>query len=141
MPTGEQLHFGPVPGNLGTIETEPRYRDLVQEMRAIADREGGEIAPDFRLMRRVGGYNINTINPAGHNGEPLVGSEGTLAAFRQVELKRTVSQPTRSWASAISQPSSRRWTRPSYRHLEAARGRLIDRNMIELAGKFRSSNR
>ena len=89
MPTGEQLHFGPVPGNLGAIETEPRYRDLVQEMRSIADREGGEIAARFpTLLRRVGGFNINTINPAGHNmASLLVGSEGTLAAFRQVELK------------------------------------------------------
>ena len=136
MPTGEQLHFGPVPGNLGTIETEPRFRDLVQEMRTIADREGGEIAVRFpALMRRVGGYNINTINPAGHNmASLLVGSEGTLAAFRQIELKLQ-HIPTHKVMGVCHFPTFFK-AMDATQHIVTLKPHaveLIDRNMIELA--------
>ena len=39
------------------------------------------------MLRRVGGYNIDMIDDAGHNmAHLLVGSEGTLAFFTQIEL-------------------------------------------------------
>ncbi len=40
-----------------------------------------------RLRRRVGGYNLDSIDPAGHNMARLViGSEGTLAYFTRIKL-------------------------------------------------------
>ena len=39
------------------------------------------------MLRRVGGYNIDTMDDSGHNmARLLVGSEGTLAFFNEIEL-------------------------------------------------------
>ena len=80
--------FGPVPGNLGGQEAASGYRDLVSRLRAIAAAETEEMAARWpKLLRRVGGYNLDSLSPAGHNmAEMLVGSEGTLAAFTQLDL-------------------------------------------------------
>jgi FAD/FMN-containing dehydrogenase len=74
-----------------------RYRDLIAGIRAICDREKDEIAARFpRLLRRVAGYNIDIFSPRDplNYGTPvpnlahlLVGSEGTLAYFKSIELK------------------------------------------------------
>ncbi|MFQ5786045.1 MAG: FAD-binding and (Fe-S)-binding domain-containing protein [Alphaproteobacteria bacterium] len=85
---GSALRFADVPGDLHGFAADARYRDLVERMRALARREGGEIAGRFpRLLRRVGGYNIDTIDPGGHNmAHLLVGSEGTLGFFTRITL-------------------------------------------------------
>ncbi len=66
-----------------------RYRDLVRRMRALHRREADEIERRFpKVLRRVGGYNIDSIDEAGHNmARLLVGSEGTLAFFNEIELE------------------------------------------------------
>ena len=86
MADGTQLRFGEVGGNLAG--TDPRYAELVQRMRALHAREADEIARRFpKLLRKVGGYNIETIAPEGHNmARLLVGSEGTLGFFTGIEL-------------------------------------------------------
>ncbi len=90
---GTQAWFGEVPGNFpsdSNDSTAPeRYRDLVGQMRALHRREAGEIAARFpQVLRRVGGYNIDSIDDAGHNmARLLVGSEGTLAFFNEIELE------------------------------------------------------
>jgi Fe-S oxidoreductase len=65
-----------------------RYRNLVRGMRALHRREADEIDRRFpKLLRRVGGYNIDMIDDSGHNmAQLLVGSEGTLAFFNAIEL-------------------------------------------------------
>ena len=65
-----------------------RYRELVTRMRALHRREAEEIERRFpKVLRRVGGYNIDSIDEAGHNmARLLVGSEGTLAFFNEIEL-------------------------------------------------------
>ena len=70
-----------------TLQPE-RYRELVPQMRALHRREADEIEARFpKLLRRVGGYNIDMIDDAGHNmAHLLVGSEGTLAFFNEIEL-------------------------------------------------------
>jgi FAD/FMN-containing dehydrogenase/Fe-S oxidoreductase len=89
---GSELSFGPVPGNLGGLESAPRYRDLVERLRAIAAREADELAARFpKLLRRVGGYNLDSLSArdsrGGHNmAQMLVGSEGTLSAFTSLTL-------------------------------------------------------
>ena len=86
---GGTVRFDEVPGNLGSTGASARYLELVQTARAIADREAGAIAAGFpKILRRVGGYNLDRVQPAGHNmAQLLVGSEGTLALFRRLLLK------------------------------------------------------
>ncbi|HEY1299708.1 MAG TPA: FAD-linked oxidase C-terminal domain-containing protein [Stellaceae bacterium] len=85
---GSEARFGEVPGNFDDTVAAGRYRDLVLKMRALHRREAGEIAARFpQVLRRVGGYNIDSIDDAGHNmARLLVGSEGTLAFFNEIEL-------------------------------------------------------
>ena len=80
--------MGEVPGNFDERAMPDRYRDLVRDMRALHAREAGEIERRFpKLLRRVGGYNIDMIDDKGHNmAHLLVGSEGTLAFFSEIEL-------------------------------------------------------
>ena len=90
---GTTAWFGEVPGNFddGAAASE-RYRDLVRQMRALHRREADEIDARFpKVLRRVGGYNIDSIEPSGDGGghnmaRLLVGSEGTLAFFNEIEL-------------------------------------------------------
>src|SRR5215468_6109518 len=85
---GTQAWFGEVPGNFDNGEMPEGYRDLVRRMRALHRREADEIERRFpKVLRRVGGYNIDSIDDAGHNmARLLVGSEGTLAFFNEIEL-------------------------------------------------------
>jgi FAD/FMN-containing dehydrogenase/Fe-S oxidoreductase len=89
---GTQAWFGEVPGNLEDDSHRgampERYRELVQRMRALHRREADEIERRFpKVLRRVGGYNIDSISDSGHNmARLLVGSEGTLAFFNEIEL-------------------------------------------------------
>jgi len=85
---GSALSFGAVPGNLDGLGGQPRYLELVQQMRTLHAREAAEIERRFpKLLRRVGGYNIDSVAPGGHNmASLLVGSEGTLGFFTAIEL-------------------------------------------------------
>ncbi|MBV8652137.1 MAG: FAD-binding protein, partial [Alphaproteobacteria bacterium] len=87
---GTAMRMGEVPGNFDESfsGTPERYRDLVQKMRALHRREADEIDRRIpKLLRKVGGYNIDMIDDAGHNmAHLLVGSEGTLAFFNAIEL-------------------------------------------------------
>ena len=89
MADGEAVQFAEVPGNLEGVAGSPRYLQLIQDLRALALREADAIAAGFpKVQRRVGGYNLDRVRPAGHNmAELLVGSEGTLALFRRLQLK------------------------------------------------------
>src|SRR5215472_9620751 len=86
---GSQAWFGEVPGNFDDGAMPERYGELVRQMRALHRREAEEIEQRFpKVLRRVGGYNIDSISEAGHNmARLLVGSEGTLAFFNEIELE------------------------------------------------------
>jgi len=86
---GRHGRFGDVPGNLTGIDSDSQYADLVQSVRKIAAENQPAIADGFPgVQRRVGGYNLDRIDPAGHNmASLLVGSEGTLALFKRLKLK------------------------------------------------------
>ncbi len=86
---GTAASFGAVAGNFDEATGPERYRDLVRRMRALHRSEAAEIDARFpKLLRRVGGYNIDMIDDAGHNmAHLLVGSEGTLAFFTAIELQ------------------------------------------------------
>ncbi len=86
---GTQGYFGPITGNLSGLPGPPRLVDIAERVRAIAARERHEIEARYpKLLRRVGGYNLETVRPEGHNlAHLLVGSEGTLAFSRRLHLK------------------------------------------------------
>jgi len=67
----------------------PRYTDIIERVRAVAARERGEIDARFpKVLRRVGGYNLDLMVPDDRNmAQLLVGSEGTLAYFHRVQLE------------------------------------------------------
>jgi FAD/FMN-containing dehydrogenase/Fe-S oxidoreductase len=85
---GTAVRVGEVAGNFDDSVAPERYRGLVRDMRALHRREADEIDRRFpKLLRRVGGYNIDMVDDAGHNmAHLLVGSEGTLAFFNAIEL-------------------------------------------------------
>ncbi|WP_253276911.1 FAD-binding oxidoreductase [Ruegeria sp. 6PALISEP08] len=64
------------------------YADLVGDLRALGRREAVEIDARFpKVQRRVGGYNIDALVGNDINmSHLLVGSEGTLAYFTELEL-------------------------------------------------------
>ena len=90
---GTTAWFGEVPGNFDDGAAPERYRGLVRQMRALHRREADEIERRFpQVLRRVGGYNIDSIDGDGSHGghnmaRLLVGSEGTLAFFNEIELE------------------------------------------------------
>ncbi|SMX50887.1 FAD-binding and (Fe-S)-binding domain-containing protein [Maliponia aquimaris] len=82
LPDGTTARFdatAPAPGP---------YADLVADMRALGRREAAEINARFpKVLRRVGGYNIDALTGTDVNmAHLLVGSEGTLACFTELEL-------------------------------------------------------
>src|SRR5438067_3656399 len=65
---GSEARFAEVPGNFDEDVQPEKYRGLVREMRDLHRREQGEIEARFpKLLRRVGGYNIDMISDADHN--------------------------------------------------------------------------
>ncbi|MEM7041463.1 MAG: FAD-binding and (Fe-S)-binding domain-containing protein [Pseudomonadota bacterium] len=89
LANGTDAVFDYVPGNMADIDGGNGYADLVQAIREIAADNVDEIAARFPgVQRRVGGYNLDRVDPAGHNmASLLVGSEGTLALFKRLKLK------------------------------------------------------
>ncbi|WP_316243058.1 FAD-binding and (Fe-S)-binding domain-containing protein [Jannaschia aquimarina] len=82
LPDGTKARF-----NGADPEPGP-YADLVADMRALGQREADEIEARFpKVQRRVGGYNIDALTGNDVNmAHLLVGSEGTLAYFTELEL-------------------------------------------------------
>ena len=61
---GTRHRFGPVPDNLGH-GVPAHVADLIQRLRALGASEAEEIAARFpKQLRRVGGYNIDSLTPA-----------------------------------------------------------------------------
>ncbi len=85
---GARIRFDHVGADSAAVAGNPRYAEIVRRVRAIAEREGAEIAARFpKVLRRIGGYNLDMVSAAGHNmARLLVGSEGTLAFFTRVDL-------------------------------------------------------
>ncbi|MCR9086046.1 MAG: FAD-binding oxidoreductase [Rhodobacteraceae bacterium] len=102
---GRSLRYGKMRDNVLSIEAiladgtearfaagsnDPALADLSASMLALGAREADEIAARYpKVQRRVGGYNLDALLPGvEHNlAHLLVGSEGTLGYFTEVELK------------------------------------------------------
>ena len=104
---------------------------------ALGEREADEIARRFPpLLRRVGGYNINEITQAdtANFARLLVGSEGTLAFFTDLQLQL---QPIPEHkVLGVCHFSNFHRAMESTQHivkLDPAAVELVDRTMIELS--------
>ncbi len=93
---GTRARFGPLQEMLQSESA--RLRELAATLGAIAARERDEIAARFpKVLRRVGGYNLDIFHPQSERpytadgsvnlAHLLVGSEGTLAYSRNITLK------------------------------------------------------
>lgn len=112
--------------------------DFVPDLLALGAREQDEIAEKFpKVMRRVGGYNIDALVS---NGAPanlsslLVGSEGTLAWSDRITLKLS-PLPVRKAMGVCHFPTFHA-AMDAAQHivrLDPVAVELVDRTMIELA--------
>jgi len=122
-----------------------RARELGEAVRALAQRERAEIERLWpKVMRRVGGYNLDVFHPQSERpytsdgsvnlAQLLVGSEGTLAYFKRLRLK-LVPLPAQRVLGVVNFPTF-------YAAMDAAQHivklgptavELVDRTMIELA--------
>ena len=83
---GSKHHFGPI-----GPDASPVLQSLTDDLLGLGAREAAEIDARFpKVMRRVGGYNIDALVPRdtpNNLAHLLVGSEGTLAYSTAIELK------------------------------------------------------
>lgn len=86
---GTALHFGEVSPDLSDVDA--RMRPFAEKLLGIGAREAGEVETRFpKVHRRVGGYNIDALNPRNNRinlAHLLVGSEGTLAYSTAITLQ------------------------------------------------------
>jgi len=133
---GTRATFGPVGVN-GAAAEPKRYAQLIERVRAIAERERDEIATRIpKVLRHVGGYAIQSVNPHApfNMANLLVGSEGTLGFFTEIDL---ALQPLpRAKALGICHfprfADAMRSTQALVA-LEPVAVELVDRTMIELS--------
>ena len=123
----------------------PRVAALVRDLAAIGAREREEIERNVpKVLRRVGGYNIDVFHPQSEKpytsdnsinyAQLLVGSEGTLAWTRGLALK-LASLPAHRVLGVVSFPSLFRAMECAQHivKLGPAAAELVDRTMIGLA--------
>ncbi len=136
---GTRHRFGAVPDNLGA-DMPPPIADLIQRLRVLGATEADEIAARFPTqLRRVGGYNIDSLTQAARAAgrdnlaRLLVGSEGTLAFSAALELTLHPIKPRK--ALGICQFPTFRQAMEAARHivrLDPEAVELVDRTMIDL---------
>jgi FAD/FMN-containing dehydrogenase/Fe-S oxidoreductase len=144
---GSSARFGEVPETLAGAPLPPRYRAVIEDARRIVADVADELQGDRwpRLLRRVGGYNLDMIHPhaipglgrnePGHNmAKLLVGSEGTLGFFTRLQLDLSPI-PRAKTLGVCHFPSfhAAMDATPHIVKLDPDAVELVDRTMIELA--------
>ena len=83
---GSKAHFRKLNGDTGNGDVP---HELANQLLGLGQRELEEIISRFpKLLRRVGGYNIDELTKENPNfGSLLVGSEGTLGFFQKIHLQ------------------------------------------------------
>src|SRR6266481_2402585 len=134
---GSEHHFGVVPADISRLSGEARYVELAKKVRAIAEREAGEIEARWpKVLRRVQGYNLDLVKPRGewNFAQLLVGSEGTLAFSKRIHLK--LSPLPRARTLGVCHFAAFRRAMEAPQHivkLAPTAVELVDRTMIGLA--------
>ena len=136
LASGELMHFAAAPPDSARIGGSPAYRSLVQSVRDVWRREAQEIDARFpKLQRRVGGYNLDLMSDRALNlAQLLVGSEGTLACFKRIQLNLQPLLPHR--VLGVCHFDSFYQAMDHARHivrLQPSAVELVDRTMIDLA--------
>jgi len=94
LANGTEMHFGELPADTSKAGFSPEQCDMIEALLALGVREAAEINARFpKMMRRVGGYNIDALVPSNkpiNLSHLLVGSEGTLAYSKQIKIKLSV---------------------------------------------------
>ena len=144
MADGSEEHFGHF-GTDSKNKLSPRMSGIVSELFNIGARESDEMERMWpRVLRRVGGYNLDVFHPMSERpytpdnsvnlAHLLVGSEGTLAYTRQITLKLS-PLPKAKTLGVVNFPTF-------YKAMETAQHivklkpvavELVDRTMIDLA--------
>ncbi|WP_280152573.1 FAD-binding and (Fe-S)-binding domain-containing protein [Piscinibacter sp. XHJ-5] len=136
---GSSVSFGPV-ARLGA-----RERAFADFVKSLADRHAGDIDAKWpRLLRRVGGYNLDIFRPRSerpYTGDGsvnlahlLVGAEGTLALTRRMKLQLS-ALPRAKVLGVVNFPTFHA-AMDSAQHivkLGPTAVELVDRTMIELS--------
>ncbi len=138
---GSEVAFGPS----GTMSRSGRSGALVDALAAVGAREKDEIEKMYpRVLRRVGGYNLDVYAPQSvlaytndrsvNLAHLLVGSEGTLAYFSHITLK-LLRLPAHRVLGVVNFPSFRSAMEATQHivKLEPTAVELVDRTMIDLA--------
>jgi FAD/FMN-containing dehydrogenase/Fe-S oxidoreductase len=140
---GTQAQFGPLAGMLD--QSSQRMRNLIETLLRIGTQEHEEIAARYpKVMRRVGGYNLDIFHPQSERpytedgsinlAHLLVGSEGTLAYSRRLRLKLALLSKHKTLG--VINFSSFHKAMDSAQHivsLQPVAVELVDCTMIELA--------
>ena len=94
-PTAPQARFGEVPGNFERRCASPSaIASLVRDMRALHRREADEIERRFpKVLRRVGGYNIDMHRRQRPQHGAAAGRLGGHARLLQRDRARTAADP------------------------------------------------
>ena len=134
---GTRARFGPVERG---APTGNEIGPLIRDMLALGAREAEEIEARFpKLLRRVGGYNIDALVPGAENNlaHLLVGSEGTLALTEAVEIR--LSPLPRDKVVGVCHFPTFRDAMEATQHLVSlgpTAVELVDRTMIELGRRI-----
>jgi len=148
---GSEYGFGEVPAEESRLAGPKGYAELVRKIRAIAAREAEELEHRVpKLLRKVGGYNLDMILAQRSTHPPsqgegrggggfniahlLVGSEGTLAYSRRIQLNLAPLPKHRTLGVCHFPTFYQAMEAP--RHivkLAPAAVELVDRTMIGLA--------
>jgi FAD/FMN-containing dehydrogenase/Fe-S oxidoreductase len=140
---GTAARFGPLDSMRAGARS--RVTQLVDTVASIAERERAEIEARYpKVLRRVGGYNLDIFHPQSERpytpdgsvnlAHLLVGSEGTLAYSGEITLK--LAPLPRAKALGIVNFTNFTKAMDSTRHivkLKPVAVELVDRTMIELA--------
>ncbi|HRE21602.1 MAG TPA: FAD-linked oxidase C-terminal domain-containing protein [Rhabdaerophilum sp.] len=141
------LHYGKMVDNVRAISAfdangnrlafgaDTARSPLVTQMLALAEHERDEILARFpKVQRRVGGYNLDALlGKNANSAHLLVGSEGTLAAFTEIELALMPLPAHR--VMGVCQFPTFRAAMEMTRHLVAlgpTAVELVDRNALDL---------
>ena len=138
LASGEEADFGPVPRDLAGANAPIPVQSLFRDLLHLGERERDTIIRSFpKVMRRVGGYNIDALIPDGPTvnlAHLLVGSEGTLAFSHLIELK--LSPLPRNRVLGVCHFPTFRSAMEATQHLVTlgpSAVELVDRTMIELS--------
>ena len=142
LPDGTEVWFGP---EAEMSNGSPRINKLLEELRSLAVREWDEIERNVpKVMRRVGGYNIDIFLPQSQRpytsdgsvnlAHLLVGSEGTLAWTSALTLQ-LAPLPAQRTLGVVNFPTLYRAMQCAQHivKLKPSAVELVDRTMIELA--------